>query len=57
MREETVCEHIFNTFNITEVSEVPWNLISREWMLDVSSTDMCRTIVQEELDMKAKMGS
>ena len=56
MKEETCVWHIFNSMEVEEVDDVPWEFTQQHYRLSDSEIGLCKTIVQEELDMRQKIG-
>ena len=54
-KEETTVYHIFNSMNVETLESVPWDFIKSHYILDDSEIRLCKTIVQEELDMGQKL--
>ena len=56
MKEETTVWHIFNSMEVEDLDSVPWEFIQEHYKLNSAEIKLCKTIVQEELDMNQKLG-
>ena len=56
MKEETTFYHIFKSMEVQDKDEVPWDFIKEHYILEDSEIRLCKTIVQEELDFRQKLG-
>ena len=56
MKEETCVYHIFQSLEVKDKDSVPWDFIKSHYILEDSEIRLCKTIVQEELDFRQKLG-
>ena len=56
MKEETTVYHIFKSTEVQGKDSVPWDFIKEHYILSSSEIKLCKVFVQEELDMRQKLG-